>query len=326
MQKPNRRHFVVGGLAATLGCSRLDRRSGITSSLPSSRVSIIRAASYNADLVDIIRRVLIDHRVAIKGKNVLLKPNLVEFSPQTPVNTNPVFVAAALEAFQSLGAKTVGIAEGPGHRRMTLDMADAAGFFQAIPKFEDNFTDLNIDSVHPVCLSKPFSTLSELYLPQTVLACDLLVSLPKMKTHHWTGATLAMKNLFGVIPGSIYGWPKNVLHWAGIDESVADLQQLFLRQFCLVDGIEGMEGNGPILGNSKASGVIVAGADPPSVDATCCRIMKIDPAKVRYLQLAGSRSRFNVMSPSQTGETIRSVATRFALHPDLEGLRLNTET
>ena len=47
--------------------------------------------------------------------------------------------------------------------------------------------------------------------------------MPKMKTHHWVGATLSMKNLFGVVPGGIYGWPKNVLHWSGLEESIADL-------------------------------------------------------------------------------------------------------
>ncbi len=185
------------------------------------------------------------------------------------------------------------IAEGPGHRRMTLDMAWSAGYFHAIPAFEKNFTDLNLDELTRVRLRNPFSSLSELYLPHTVLACDLLVSLPKMKTHHWTGATLAMKNLFGVVPGAVYGWPKNVLHWAGIDECVADLHDLFPRQFCLVDGIEGMEGNGPILGTPNTPGVIVAGAHPPSVDATCCRIMEIDPEKIKYLRLIARRSGWN---------------------------------
>ena len=73
----------------------------------------------------------------------------------------------------------------------------------------------------------------------------------KMKTHHWVGATLSMKNLFGVVPSGIYGWPKNVLHWAGIDESIADLHAAFPRHFAIVDGIVGMEGNGPIQGSAQ---------------------------------------------------------------------------
>ncbi len=199
---------------------------------------------------------------------------------------------------------------------MTLDMAEAAGYFESVSRFENRFTDLNLDEVTKVRLQKPFSSLRELYLPHTVLSCDLLVSLPKMKTHHWAGATLAMKNLFGVVPGGVYGWPKNVLHWAGINECIADLHNLFPRQFCLVDGIEGMEGNGPILGSAKSSKVIVGGAHPPSVDATCCRIMQIDPAEVGYLNLVGQPI------VKQIGETVSSSQSRFRLLPELEKFRL----
>jgi uncharacterized protein (DUF362 family) len=313
----NRRYFFLGSLAAALSCSRVT---------PSwrPRVSVVRAPSYSADLEALIRRILIEHEVNVAGKRVLLKPNLVEFSSHAPINTHPIFIAAVREAFCALGASEVRIAEGPGHRRMTLDMASAAGYFANIPAFEKLFTDLNLDDVSEVRLNRPFSTLSKIYLPHTVLGCDLLVSLAKMKTHHWTGATLSMKNLFGVVPGGIYGWPKNLLHWAGIDECIADLHYIFPRQFCLVDGIEAMEGNGPILGTRKLVGVIAAGAHPPSVDATCCRIMRIDPQKIRYLKLTEGRSGWTTNSIRQIGESINAVQTHFALIPDLEHLRLRT--
>ena len=308
-----RRHFFFGVFALVAGCSR--RVANLRSR---HHVSIVRAGSYSVELESSIRKILIEHKVQIREKRIVLKPNLVEFSPNAPINTNPIFVAAAASAFESLGAASVQVAEGPGHRRMTLDMAEAAGYFKSVPEFENRFTDLNLDEITKIQLRKPFSTLKELYLPHTVLGCDLLVSLPKMKTHHWAGATLAMKNLFGIVPGGVYGWPKNVLHWAGINECIADLHSLFPRQFCLVDGIEGMEGNGPILGSMKRSGVIVAGAHPPSVDATCCRIMQIDPATVGYLNLVGQP---NIQ---QIGETIASVQTRFKLLPELEKFRLKT--
>ena len=114
-----------------------------------------------------------------------------------------------------MGASSVRIAEGPGHRRNTLDLADAAGYFQIVPHFEDLFVDLNLDDVTRIRPSRQFSRLEKLYLPDTALGADLLVSMAKMKTHHWTGATLSMKNLFGVVPGGIYGWPKNVAPLGG---------------------------------------------------------------------------------------------------------------
>jgi len=269
-----------------------------------------------------MQRIITEHRLDVRGKRVVLKPNLVEFDQNTVINTHPKMVHAALEAFRAAGAADVRVAEGPGHRRVTLDLADAAGYFSTFPKFESLFTDLNLDEVTKVNLVRPHSKLTSLYLPNTVLGCDLLVSMPKMKTHHWVGATLSMKNLFGLVPGGVYGWPKNVLHWAGIGESIADLHTLFPRTFSIVDGIVGMEGNGPIQGTPRPMGIVVAGADPVAVDATCCRIMHIDPRRVSYLTLAAGEAQLREDLIPQAGEKIASVSVAFALLPSLESIRL----
>ena len=142
-----------------------------------------------------------------------------------------------------------------------------------------------------------------------------------MKTHHWAGATLAMKNLFGVVPGGVYGWPKNVLHWAGIAESIVDLHHLFPRQFSIVDGIVGMEGNGPIQGTPKAAGVLVAGNDVAAVDATCCRIMGLNPAQIEYLRIARGEENLTESAFSQIGEPIAAVRTNFELTDVWKGAR-----
>ena len=305
---------AAGGLTLT--------RCNLVSGRPApARVSILRA-SYAQGLYDSVRRLLVEHRVNVRGKRVVLKPNLVEFDPGTTINTHPMLVHAALEAFRALGAADVRIAEGPGHRRITLDLADAAGYFATIPHFEDLFTDLNTDDVSQVLLRDPFSRLSSVYLPNTALAADLVVSLPKMKTHHWVGATLSMKNFFGLVPGGIYGWPKNVLHWAGLNECIADLHRAFPRHFAIVDGVVGMDGNGPIQGNPKPVGVLVAGKDMTAVDATCCRIMKINPSGIGYLRLAAGPNHLDEENIRQIGETIKSVQTPFNLTEDFRSLRL----
>jgi len=137
------------------------------------------------------------------------------------------------------------------------------------------------------------------------------------------GATLAMKNLFGVVPSGVYGWPKNVLHWSGIEESIADLHACFPRQFAIVDGIVGMEGNGPIQGVPKQVGLVVAGRDPVAVDATCCRIMGIDPLQIGYLRLAaGDNAAITENNILQTGERIADVSRPFDLIPEFRRVRL----
>jgi len=315
-----RRDWMAGSAAALLAasCARPVRTT-------QSETTIVRAEAYDQRLYDIVRRLVASHRLAVRGRPVVIKPNLVEFEPESAINTHPLLVHAACEAFLALGASRVTIAEGPGHRRNTLDLAEAAGYFQTIPDFEDRFVDLNVDEVTLVDLPQRFSRLKRVYLPNTMLGAALVVSMPKMKTHHWTGATLSMKNLFGVVPGGVYGWPKNVLHWAGIHESIADLHSVFPRQFALVDGVVGMEGNGPIQGVPKPMGVLVAGTDPVAVDATCCRLMRIDPARIGYLRLAsGAPAEFAESNVRQAGEPIAALARPFALIPQFRGLRLES--
>jgi uncharacterized protein (DUF362 family) len=309
-----RRELLVGAAGATVLLSGCNSKKPIRE----SNVSVVKAPAYSDALYSIVRSLFVQHRVPVKGKTVVLKPNLVEFDAGSSINTHPMLVHAALEAVRALGAANVCIAEGPGHRRLTLDLADEAGYFSTIPKFENLFVDLNLDDVSRRKLVRPASKLAELYMPHTVLGCDLLVSLPKMKTHHWAGATLSMKNLFGTVPGGVYGWPKNILHWAGIHECIADLQQFVPNSFALVDAIDGMEGNGPIQGKTKHVGLLVAGRDMVAVDAACCRIMAIDAQKIGYLRVAGLDKR----RIRQIGEDPEKLRMPFALLPELSELRL----
>jgi uncharacterized protein (DUF362 family) len=132
-----------------------------------------------------------------------------------------------------------------------------------------------------------------------------------------------MKNFFGLVPGAVYGWPKNELHHVGIPESIVELNRIFHRSFAIVDGIVGMEGNGPIQGTPKPVGVLVMGRDLPAVDATCCRIMGIDPAKVEYLQMASENLGITEESRiEQRGEKIAAVRSDFQLIKQFQDLRL----
>jgi uncharacterized protein (DUF362 family) len=82
-----------------------------------------------------------------------------------------------------------------------------------------------------------------------------------------------MKNMFGIVPGTRYGWPKNVLHWKGIQESILDLCATVPVHFVIAYGIVAMEGNGPLNGTARALGKIVLADDPVAADATCARLM-----------------------------------------------------
>ena len=284
-----------------------------------SPVAIVKASSYSEDLASKILEGVRACALDVLGKRVLLKPNLVEFDPHTCINTNVAVIAAAYDVFKTLGASEVKIGEGPGHRRDTYALAEMARYMD-VSNFDSLFVDLNRDNVSPV---QRFADRGEIYLPNTALRADLIVSLAKMKTHHWAGATLSMKNFFGLVPGSVYGWPKNELHQVGIPRSIVELNRIFRRSFAIVDGIVGMEGNGPIQGTPKAAGVLVMGSDLPAVDSTCCRIMGIDPAKIEYLQMAtGQLGVTETSRIDQRGESIRSVRSDFQLLKQYADLRL----
>ena len=126
----------------------------------------------------------------------------------------------------------------------------------------------------------------------------MLISLPKLKTHHWAGATLSLKNLFGTLPGICYGWPKNELHWRGIDNSIVDIALTRTPDLAIVDGIIGMEGDGPLNGTAQAAGRPGHGLDLVAVDATCCRLMQLDPERIGYLVL-GYRKKLGLLRETE---------------------------
>jgi uncharacterized protein (DUF362 family) len=251
-----------------------------------------------------------------------LKPNLVGLDPLGVMNTHPCVIAAARESFLRLGAAQVLIGDGPAMDRDTEAIIESVQLREFTGPLARTFVDLNVDDVKRVALSTRASCLKELFLPKTVLGADFLVSMPKLKTHHWAGVTLSLKNMFGIVPGSCYGWPKNVLHWAGIDNSILDINAAARPDFAIVDGILGMEGNGPIQGTPKPCGVLVLGDDPVAVDATCCRVMGLRPEKVKYLDAAGTMlGHVDPEKIQHLGETVASVRTPFAVLDAFHSLR-----
>jgi len=162
----------------------------------------------------------------------------------------------------------------------------------------------------------------ELYLPRTALEADFVVSMPKLKTHHWAGVTLSLKNMFGIVPGNCYGWPKNALHWAGLTNSILDINSTVRPDFAIVDGIVGMEGNGPLQGDAKPCGLLVVGDDPVAVDSTCARIMGLVPERIKYLAQAGLLlGHLKSENIRQLGESPESVRTCFAVLDAFKRLR-----
>ncbi len=251
----------------------------------STSVTTMRLSNLEKDHHRDIAQV-ISESLALRGKRVVLKPNFVEFHMGRPINTDIRLISQVAEACLALGASEVSVAEAAGHRRDPWYSVYNPGLRSSLdPKVR--CVDLNHGEAVRLTNKGSYTGLPYFYVAAPVARADVVISMPKLKTHHWVGVTLSMKNLFGTLPGIFYGWPKNLLHQLGIPNSIIDLALTVPVHYAIVDGVIGMEGDGPIMGTAKQVGAVILGESLLAVDCTATRIMGFDPYKIPYLATAG---------------------------------------
>lgn len=261
-------------------------------------VYVYPAAGYHDDLAAILRHGLAQTGLEVTGSQVLLKPQLA--GADEGQSTHPAVVAAAYEVLQEMGAAVkLGGTATDGVRENTRALAEATGYREWFPHFDEIFVDLGAEPQVPMAgfLGK------EVPVSQSAAQADLVVSVGKLRTDVRHGVAAAMTNLFGVLPA-----------WRGRRDASAavELTRLVRPSFGIVDGIVGLEGNGPAEGAAKKAGVLVLGPDLVAVDATCCRIVGVDPWDVPYLEMAADRQ--GIVEESrihQVGAPLAAVRTEF---------------
>ncbi len=148
-----------------------------------SAVHIARASDYGQDLTAILQKQFEHFReqVPLKGKRVVLKPNLVEYHRDKVINTNPAVVAAVIEFCKREGASEIIVAEGPGHWRNVEYLVSASGLGDVLTAHNVPFVDINHDE--PVKLPNlgRLTGLEYLYMARTIATAEVLISLPKIK-------------------------------------------------------------------------------------------------------------------------------------------------
>lgn len=330
-ENPTRRSFLQTSAAIILGSAvtacgeqqggqlpnptekqRAQKRQG------SSRVLISTVESY-----DVLLKQMEDSwktlGFAVKNKSVFLKVNLVDYREEIPVCTNPAFLAAAIEVVKNAGAKHIKVGDGPALYRDTEQIVRASGMEAVCKKAGVEFIDLNIDDLEKVENPMNFTGIPEFLLPHSITSADTVISLPKLKTHHWALMTCSMKNMFGVIPGRKYGWPKNLLHIRGINSSIIDVVATVKPAFAMVDGIVGMEGDGPLNGCARELHALIMGEDLCAVDTVAGLCMDLPVHNIPYLQLAGMVLGNNKIEQIEVlGTQIQSIKQKFQLPPTYE--------
>jgi len=222
-----------------------------------------------------------------RGDRVLLKPNLLYGRhPDKAVTTHPAVVKAIAELVLAEGGIPV-IGDSPGMGTFPR-AADAAGLAAIARELDCNL--ISFDDAVTVNVGQDY-TFRQFDVARAALETDVIINLPKVKTHGMMLLTLAVKNMFGCVPGM------RKAQWhlkAGINHDyfatmLVELCQLMAPSLSIADGVVAMEGNGPGSGDPRRVGVIVAGAHVHAVDAAICRVLGVAPELVPTLRVARQR-------------------------------------
>ena len=246
----------------------------------SKRVSITSCADYKQERVDAAVRQTLARLGGIQsfvsaGQRVLLKPNLLSASiPESAITTHPAVVEAMVKLVQEGGGIPI-IGDSPGstapyterglrHVYKITGMADVARRTGATLNWDTTVVELS---------RSDSKIMKRLDIIKPALDADVIINLPKLKTHVFTTFTGAVKNLFGVIPG--YNKPayhaklRDVVHFS---EMLLDILGSVTPDLSVIDGIIALEGDGPgKRGKPKRVGALIAGTDSVALDVVACR-------------------------------------------------------
>lgn len=220
----------------------------------------------------------------LSNKNkIFIKPNLCNDSPSSSgVTTDLKIVISLIQSLKEIGVTDICVGESAIYK---TDEVLKKHDFYSLKDYGVKAINLDTDEWIKV-ESKLFESFKSFHLPKTVLESDIIISVPKMKTHALTGVTLSIKNLFGLIPRG----DRKIAHKENINEAIVAIFNYLYNQkkfFSVVDGITALEGKrGPTIGNPVNLGLIIMGNDPVAVDATCVRIMGANPVEIPHINIA----------------------------------------
>jgi uncharacterized protein (DUF362 family)/NAD-dependent dihydropyrimidine dehydrogenase PreA subunit len=220
----------------------------------------------------------------MRGKKILIKPNVLRTSsPEEGIVTHPAVLRAVVEKIEAMRPAAIVVGDNPGLVSYGADEEafSKTGLFEAAKGYYRNIgndsvkVDFNPDFM-------PFVSIS-----QAVLDADIIISLPKFKTHGLTVITGAIKNSYGFLPGA----QKAKLHRAAssadrFHEMLVDVFRLRVPDLFLMDAVIGMEGNGPASPALRAIGLILASDNAVALDAVMATMMGCAPGQLRSLQKA----------------------------------------
>lgn len=222
-----------------------------------------------------------------RGQRVLLKPNLIVPKPaEIPAQTHPEVIFAVAGIVKDAGAIPI-VGDSPAWSN-THGCLKAMGIIERLEKLGAEIVNLD----QPVRMRIENTPVG---LSRIALEADAIINLPKLKAHQQLTATFAFKNIYGCVCG-LGGKEKAYWHFARGKEfepfcrMIVGIYRKLNPVLNIIDGIVGMEGQGPINGKPKQIGYLVAGIDPAACERVCCDLVGFDPQDLPLLMTAEKMS------------------------------------
>ena len=284
------------------------------------KVSIVKCLEYN-EAYDAVKKSLdliggIEKFVK-PGDKVVLKPNLIaRKKPEASVTTHPEILRAVTKLVEEAGGNVI-VAESPGgpyNAALLKGLYSGCGITEAVRGTE---AVLNYDTAFEEVSYPDGITMKSFPIIKPILEADVIISLPKLKTHSMTSYSGAVKNLFGTVPGTY----KAELHFR-LDDRVAfcsmlvDLCQCVKPTLAVMDGVWGMEGNGPTNGESRHIGVVMSSANLHALDYAACRLIDYGSDEVDTVAEAIRRGLFDPDKTEIVGEELSDLVMRDYVKPE----------
>ena len=250
-----------------------------------TEVSIIKCPTYDLDMIaegidKSIKLLGGWQNVASRSDTVLIKPNLIRAMPvETGVNTHPLMIRALIQLLENKVGCRIMVGDSSGERfRNIEDVWQISGLQEAVRGTSARLIKFDKAKQVQILNGKIFKSLP---IATPVLDADVLISVPKLKTHDVTLITAGAKNLLGVVPGLFkFRFHKDAPHLKDFGEAIADILSVVKPKLTIVDGIISMEGDGPISGKLRKMGLLLASKDPIALDAVISTIIGLRPLDV----------------------------------------------
>ena len=242
------------------------------------KVGIERCSSYNTEEVyrALKRAVELSGGLDVTGKIVLLKPNILSDSaPEKAITTHPVFVEAAIRLVRELGSRRILVGDSPGLHAPGFS-GKVSGIGEVVRKNHVEWVDFTKEKIEAPCPDG--KVMKKFTVTRAVKDADIIISLPKLKTHQLMHFTGAMKNTFGLIPSltktTFHARFSNRESFAAM---LVDLNLAVKPAYAFMDAITGMEGPGPSAGSPRQIGLVLASSNLLAMDVAASIIIGYPP-------------------------------------------------